>query len=197
MARTRTLTMILGTMLLVAACSTAGDGTDEITSPTEAPDTTTTVATTTTAAPETTTTTAPTTTTTEPAEAVFEADWDPSFTLTTPPNWRRDSDQLSLATVNVFVFKAGSSFVVFSTEGPDSVDGWLEQLASNTGIVTTEPTPIELGSAPGYVVDVRLSDNPEKVCGFGIGPCSGLLTSGNGWSVVEGTPNRLWVVDVD
>jgi hypothetical protein len=64
-------------------------------------------------------------------------------------------------------------------------------------IVSTEPAPIELGSAVGYVVDVRLSDDPEEVCGFGIGPCSTLLTEGDGWSVVEDTPNRLWVVDVN
>ncbi len=195
MGRPRSLVMVSATILFIAACSAGGDGTDDTTTATDAPGTTTTAATAapqTTAAAETTTTTAATTTTSEPAETVFEADWDPPFTLATPPNWREE-DHGSI----MFVFKAGSSFVAFSTEGPDSVDGWLEALASNSDIVTTEPTPIELGSAPGYVVDVRLSDTPEELCGFGIGPCSTLLTSGDGWVVAEEMPNRLWVVDVN
>jgi hypothetical protein len=189
----RSLVLALGTTMVITACSAAGDGAAETSVPAEAPNTTTTVAATTTAAVETTTTTAiATTTTVAPASAVFEADWDPEFTLMTPANWRKDSSIASM-----FVMRAGSSFVVFSTGGPDSVDGWLELLASNTDIVSTEPAPIELGSAVGYVVDVRLSDDPEEVCGFGIGPCSTLLTEGDGWSVVEDTPNRLWVVDVN
>lgn len=187
MTRTPSLAMALGTIVFVTACSAEGDGVAETSVP-EAPETTTTEA-----LESTTTTTAVTTTTTSaPTATVFEADWDPEFTLMTPPSWREESTIPS-----TLVMRAGSSYVVFSTGGPDSVDGWLELLASNTDIVITQPTAIELGSAAGYVVDVRLSDDPEEVCGFGIGPCSTLLTDGNGWVVVEGTPNRLWVVDVN
>jgi hypothetical protein len=174
------------------ACSSGGSDVVEttVTTATTTPET----ATTTSEPPSTTTSTAPSTETTQPASLRREVDWFQPFTIETPPDWRPYEESRPNPTTFSFRAPAGR-FIVFSAEGPDTVEEWIALLTA-APLVMTEPIPVALGSAEGLSVDVRLdTDTADQNCPP-LGQCWPMLSAGDGWAIVPDYPNRIWVVDV-
>jgi hypothetical protein len=168
---------------LIASCGTATEAT------------TTTAASATTTSPTTTTTEGTTTTTvdtSEPEASEQSFDFDVPFTATVPSDLRRASDSAP----RLLFLQRGQDLLAFSTFGEDSVEAWRLKLTENPDLVATEPTEVEIDGAEGFWVDVTLSDQAGTVGCFGQGRCTSLIEQLPGWVVVEGLPNRIWVVDV-
>lgn len=175
----------LATLLLIAACATPAG--EEAT--TVAPTTTTAPATTTT---EMATTTAAAPTTTQAAASEQSFDFHVPFTATVPSNLRRASD----SDPRFLFLKRGRNIVAFSTFGPETVEEWRTQLTEDPNLDVTEPEAVEIDGAQGFWVDVTLSDEAGTVGCFQ-GRCTHLIEDFPGWSIFEGLPNRIWVVDVE
>jgi len=59
--------------------------------------------------------------------------------------------------------------------------------------------PVEVARTPGYTLDVRLAPGGganSPSCQQEL--CEPLFASGfRGWNILDGLPNRLWIVDLD
>ena len=115
-----------------------------------------------------------------------DVSWAVPFSITIPADWI--SEPLSATTFN---FRSGPDrWVVFTRVGPDTVDGWLEELGSADRWGLTEPAPVEVGSASGVMLDLELAEDA---------PEAGLFTEATWgeWTVSPERPNRIWLLDVD
>lgn len=175
----------LAALLLIAACGT--------TATTE--DTTTTTMATTTTAPATTTTEEATTTTaatTQPEASEQTFDFAVPFTATLPSNWRVAQESAP----RLLYLERGRNLVAFSTFGPETVEEWRSRLTEDPNLVVTEPEAAEIDGAEGFRLDATVSDEAGTEGCFGQGRCVTLIEQFPGWIVLEGLPNRIWVVDV-
>ncbi|MDX1469006.1 MAG: hypothetical protein R3258_06660 [Acidimicrobiia bacterium] len=152
---------------------------------------TTTLAPTTTELPPTTSTTEPVSTT--QATAVRAFDFDVPFTAAIPAEWRIASE----SSRRILYLERGSSIIVFSTYGPETVEEWRTTLTGEAGLVSSEPTEAPIDGAAGFWLDVSLSEEATNEGCFGTDPCVVLISDAQGWVVFEGFPNRIWVVDVE
>ena len=174
-------------LIVLAACTTT------TTSPTTAP-----VATATadaTEEPSATATAAASSSTAETAELAVS--WTVPFTMTAPADWGQDQEPLGSSRV---IDSGVDRWIVFSDSGPDTVEGWIEQLTTTAQLVVTEPEPAEIGGAEGLTVDVSTSSDAPMVSGGApcANPCWALIQDAQAsWIAEEGRPNRVWVVDVD
>lgn len=112
--------------------------------------------------------------------------WAVPFTITIPADWI--SEPVSATTFN---FRSGPDrWLVFTRVGPDTIDGWLEELGSSSRWVLTETTPVEVGAASGVFLDLELAEDAAEA------PLFTEATWGE-WTVSPDRPNRLWLLDVD
>lgn len=154
----------------------------------------------TTAAPEPTTTTSTialttsteATTTTLPEAIEREFGLVVPFTMTTPPDWQRAAD----STQQVLYMEAGPNPILFAVAERETVEEWVDFLTTNPGLTATEPVPVEIGGAPGFTLEVRVGPEATEIGCQSLGPCAYIVTEGNGWYIVGGLPNQVWVVDV-
>jgi hypothetical protein len=149
--------------------------------------------TTVTTVPPTTVTTVPATTA-EPEDVAFSPGWTVPFTMTAPSTWARHE----ASSGETLVIDAGlGRFVLFTLDGPDTVEGWIERLQAAEPIDVGEPTAMEVGGATGQAVEVRLGPEATDTGCFSMGPCWNVTGGDFGWVVLEDTPNRFWILDVD
>lgn len=123
-----------------------------------------------------------------PSEGPVEeaVSWAVPFSITIPGDWI--SEPLSPSTFN---FRSGPDrWVAFTRVGPDTVDGWLEELRSSSRFVLTEPAPVQVGSASGVVLDLELAADAEEAPLF-------TEAAWGEWTVTPDRPNRVWLLDVD
>jgi hypothetical protein len=126
-----------------------------------------------------------------------EVEWTVPFSMDMPADWAREG-----GTGTSVFFSAGrpDRWIEFTLAGPDTVDGWIDSMATQPRLIITEPTPIELGGAAGMAVDARVSDQASGNCSAGPNVRCFTLFQNPGagvWEVVENQPSRVWVVDVD
>jgi hypothetical protein len=176
--------VIAGLSLVLAACAA------------ETADTTTTSAemTTTTAAPEPTTTTAPATTTTTVATTEHQLDFVIPVTLTTPSDWTAQVTAQS----HVIDIVAPNGLAIFASRDTEvTTDGWLAELAAEENLVVGEPTPVEVGGAPGITFEVAFGAATEGLlCGDAL--CVLILNRPDyQWAILDGYPNQIWILDVN
>jgi hypothetical protein len=175
-------------LVVVTACAPSAD--PEPSTTTAAP------VTTTTEAPATTTTTTPPTTlpaTTVPAVSERQFGFVEPFTVDVSADWVRleDSTQLTMA-----ITSPTGNGIAFAVTDRATVEEWSEFLTTTAGIDATEPVDAEVGGAPGFTVDVRLSAEATNAgCGTP-DPCVALVPDTPGWVLYPGYTNRVWVVDV-
>lgn len=201
MVRRTTKLLVVGA--LVVGCSqqagVAGETPPAI--PTSAPESTITAPTATaeptpTASPSTAATPTPTPT---PQDQVLAIEWTVDFTITVPGDWTD-----TLPTYRPFK-TTGTTFwryapndrrFAMTTSGPDTVDEWITEVTEGERRTVTEPEPIEIGGAPGYVVDITPTGE-GCVDRFGARACFNLFSDSSGyWPVQENRPSRAWIVDV-
>ena len=145
-------------------------------------------------APTTTATTAPATIQPEVSERQFG--FLAPISITVPASWAREPE----SSQEVLYIDVGINQVMFAIDqGPETVDGWLERLTTDEDLIATEPTPVAVGGAPGYTLDVRLAPGGGATSpSCQPAPCEPLFTAGfRGWNILDGLPNRLWIVDLD
>lgn len=130
---------------------------------------------------------APTPSPTEAPPETVEFTVPVAFSITIPGEWREEPD-LSSATTRTL--SGGiDRWVVFTQFGPDSVDDWVERLATDQLLTASEPRVVDIGGAEGVSVDVRVAEEGAEIP---------LIREAWGeWTVDDGRPNRLWIVDVD
>jgi hypothetical protein len=188
----RTCVFALSLTLLLVACQSGVDAGDETTVPTSAPSpsTSTLPPPTTTTEPAPTSTGEPTTTRPEASERQFG--FAEPFSVTIPTAWTRFEE----STQQLLYIEAGINVIVFAVSDRETVDEWREFLTGNEGLIVSEPTPADIGGAPGFTTDVRLSSEATDAGCLGQGRCVPVLSGSRGWVIAEGLPNRVWVVDV-
>jgi hypothetical protein len=126
--------------------------------------------------------------------------WAVPFTLTAPADWTRG--EATTGTATEIVDGTGLRTVLSAfLKSPDTPEQWVERLTSNEALDASEPAPIDIGGAPGHVLDVRLNEpGPECVAGGSAlgGTCLPIHGPEDGYVwVIEGDrPARIWVVDV-
>jgi len=124
------------------------------------------------------------------------------FSLTVPSEWERDERSLptvfqvdtKIDTLDVF----GRWLFFFAPETDETVEARLNRFVSNPQLLVTEPEPISLGGASGFVVDVRLNpeDPPEPRACSRFDSCLLITAGAGGWLILPDRPNRIWIVDV-
>ena len=136
----------------------------------------------------------------EPSEKTLGEGWTIPFSMTVPSAWEREPT----STGSMFEISAGiGRYVILTMQGPETVDEWVSLLTSTEQIDVTEPQPIELNGAEGFVLDATASASAaEGGPGICVDPaaerCWTLFEDPGGfWSIDEGRTNRLWIVDVD
>jgi hypothetical protein len=136
----------------------------------------------------------------EAATAEFAVSTPVPFSLTAPSGWSRATESSGATTL----IDAGMDrWIAVTLNGPDTVDAWVEQLTTPVQLEAGEPEAVEIGGASGFVLDVTTS---EEAAAGGAGACASataercwqLYTDAQHfWSIDEGRPNRVWVLDVD
>lgn len=150
---------------------------------------------TTTSAPVTTSTVPePTTTaTTQPEASQRQFGFVVPFSVTIPTSWTRHEQ----STQETLYIEAGINTIVFGVSDRETVDEWRDFLTNHEGLTATEPTEVELGGAPGFTTDVRLGPDATDAGCQTQQRCVNVLSGVTGWTIVDGSPNRIWVVDMD
>lgn len=121
----------------------------------------------------------------EAAERAFDVSVPTALSLTVPGDWEEED----IASSTTFNFRIGvDRWVVFTAAGPDTVQGWLDQIASDESFVASEPAPVELDGASGFTVDFVLAEGEEEAALFE-------EASWGFWAVTPERPNRAWVLD--
>jgi hypothetical protein len=138
--------------------------------------------------------------TSESSEDTLGEGWTIPFRMTVPSEWEREAT----STGSMFEIGAGiGRYVIFTQQGPPTVDEWVTLLTSTEQIDVTEPQPIALDGAEGFMLDATASASAaEGGPGICVDPaaerCWTLFEDPGGfWSIDEGRTNRLWIVDVD
>lgn len=123
---------------------------------------------------------------TEPAARLLRVSFAVPFTITAPAEWV--TDQHPARTLANHVIDAGfGRRLLFTVEGAETVDAWVEELSSNSAMTVSEPEAIVLGGAPGFSLTATLNEGGEPV-EVGKGAV--------GWLIERGWIHHLWVVDV-
>lgn len=187
--------MSVVTAALVCMGLVACDASPDTSPGTEPTVTTVDVVTTTTSAPTTTSTVPePTTTaTTQPEASERQFGFVVPFSVTIPTSWTRHEQ----STQETLYIEAGINTIVFAVSDRETVDEWRDYLTSHDGLIATEPTEVELGGASGFTTDVRLGPDATDAGCQTQQRCVNVLSGVTGWSIVDDSPNRVWVVDVE
>ena len=118
--------------------------------------------------------------------ALLNVNWSVPFAMTAPADWA--TSPASTSTTQVIDAGIGR-YVLFTSTGADTVDGWIERLSADSAMTVTEPEAIELGGAPGFSLTAALNEGEEPKV---------LLRDGTfSWIVDREAVNRFWIVDVD
>lgn len=73
-------------------------------------------------------------------------------------------------------------------------------LTTTEALAAGEPQPLEVGGAPGHVIDVRLGEDPPPCLGTRETSCYPIHEAFENaviWVVAAGRPVRIWIVDVE
>jgi hypothetical protein len=92
--------------------------------------------------------------------------------------------------------------VLLIASASGTAESLLQSLTADADILPTEPSETTVGDQPATQADLRLAESapPNAACGE---PCAAAIivpdAAGGqyGWFVVDGRPNRAWLVDVD
>ena len=122
-----------------------------------------------------------------------------AFRLNTPSaaawlngNQSQSQDALFFGPSGAGVQPGGS--VAISVGGPASLEAWLAQITDETTYTVSEPHPISLGGANGYVLDVSMAPRHFEI-GDPLAPP--LIENGAlSWTLGDST-SRIWLVDHD
>ena len=80
--------------------------------------------------------------------------------------------------------------IAFFLNGPDTADAWLAEITANEAFDVSEPQPVTLDGADGFVIDVRLAD--------GTSDAPPLIESSDvPWNLTEDTAARVWIIDAE
>lgn len=182
--------LLLGVVLILAAC---GSGTAETTSTTTTSITAPT--TTSTTVPATTTTTQGTTTTLDPE--VWSTNEIAGFTW--DEGWQAARTDLRLTRYGFFVVEIADAPDHYAPilRSDDDRATWVSLLTEHDFLEATEVTETEVGGLPATTMWVNLpgdSGAPEpEWCGE---PCVVFFdVPGYGWAIPEATPQRIWVIE--
>lgn len=122
---------------------------------------------------------------TEEAERTVDVSAPAALSITVPGDWEEET----IPSSTTFNFRIGiDRWLAFTSLGPDSVQGWLDEIATDARFVATAPEPMELDGASGFTVDFVLADGEEEAALFE-------EASWGTWSVTPERPNRAWVID--
>lgn len=133
-------------------------------------------------------------------DQVLDVDWAVDFTMTVPGEWTSTMPTYRPArttgtTFWIYELQLDRRFAI-TTSGPDTVDEWVQTITSAERMTVTEPQPVEVGSAPGYVLDITPTGE-GCTDRFGARECWIIFEDSGYWPVQENRPTRAWVVDVD
>jgi hypothetical protein len=110
-----------------------------------------------------------------------------SFAFEGPAEW---ADQVYTGTDNLYLRPSGGGAIAFFLSGPDTVDEWLAEITGDEAFQVSEPQPVTVGGADGFVVDVRLAE--------GATDAPPLIENPDvAWNLQEGSAARVWIVDAD
>ena len=111
-----------------------------------------------------------------------------SFNLEAPSDW---IDQW-FGTARSFWFRpANGRAIAFVLRGAPSVDEWVTDVTARPGYVASDPAPITIGGAPGYVFDLSLAPDAASA------DVPALFEDPEqSWRLQEGSRVRMWIVDL-
>ena len=122
--------------------------------------------------------------TTEAAERTVEVSTPVAFSITVPGDWVEDE---TISSSTTWAFRSGiDRWVTFTELGPDTVDGWVQELTANPSLTVTEPEVVDIGRATGVSLDLELSEGEVVLFEEAWGE----------YVVTADRPNRAWVLDV-
>jgi hypothetical protein len=122
----------------------------------------------------------------EMVDRTVEVESPVAFSITVPGDWEEDDQVSSPTTSN---FRAGlDRWIVFTELGPDTVEGWIDEVTSGAMFTASEPAAVELDGAAGFMIDFSLAEGETEATLFE-------EATWGAWTVASDRPNRLWVVD--
>lgn len=121
------------------------------------------------------------------AERLHEFAWSIPFSMTAPGTWR--PDPVVPSTPSMLSIAAGvDRWIVLHRPDADSVEEALEAWRSRATLALGDPSPTEIGGAPGVVFELRVADDAtvDELALFGE------ATSGS-WFIEKDRPNLVWL----
>ena len=109
------------------------------------------------------------------------------FTVTAPAGW---ADAAYSGTQALYLRPAAGGALAFAVGGAASVEAWVATITGTDAYLVTNPVPISLGGADGYVMDVSLDPGADSAPPL-------VEDSDLPWNVTDQDPVRVWVIDHD
>ena len=109
------------------------------------------------------------------------------FTIDAPANWAAETYNSGQA---LYLRPAGGRAIAFGLGGSQTVDDWVSSFTNESAFAVSQPEPISLDGADGFVFNVRLAP------GATAGDAPPVLEDSElPWKVQAGSATRVWVLD--
>lgn len=109
------------------------------------------------------------------------------FTMRAPTEWAAETYNSGQT---LYLRPPSGRAIAFGLGGPQTVDDWVSSFTNESAFEVSEPEPISLDGADGYVFDVRLAP------GTNAGDAPPVLKDLElPWKLQEGSVARVWILD--